>query len=510
VNKNIQDQVTPSPSEEYRIRVEKVDRLRSQGIEPWPPNRVPSTTCALIAATFTENSQSEGIVISQEAIMHEENTQHPSVAGRLMTVRVHGKAAFANLQDASGTLQLYFKEELLGDMFKIFIDLIDIGDIIWCRGVPFRTQRGEVTLRVTELVLLSKCLHPLPDKVHGLSDIEIKYRQRYLDLIVSPEARARFHARSEITRAIRSFLDSRGYAEVETPMLHPIAGGAAARPFVTHHNALDAEFFLRIAPELYLKRLVVGGIDRVYEINRNFRNEGISTRHNPEFTMLELYTAYEDLHYAMSCVEEMFRTAAIAADATLQVPFGQHVLDFAAPFRRISMKDAVCEYGDFDESELSHERITGLCARHRVTLVPHASYGHKLAALFEHIVEHKLIQPTFIHSFPIELSPLAKRDPQNSDTAPRFELYVAGMELSNAYHELNDPFEQAERFRDQLGLHAAGDEEAHQFDADYVRALEYGLPPTVGIGVGIDRLTMLLTNTPSIKEVILFPTLKRV
>lgn len=509
MNKNISDQPIVSASEEHRIRVEKVDRLRAQGIEPWPPNRVPSTTCALIIETFTENSSTEGA--SQEALKQEEyNKQNPSVAGRLMTIRIHGKAAFAHLQDASGTLQLYLKEELLGDMFKIFIDLIDIGDIVWCRGVPFRTQRGEISLRVTELVLLSKCLHPLPDKVHGLSDIEIKYRQRYLDLIISPEARARFHARSEIIRAIRTFLDTRGYAEVETPMLHPIAGGAAARPFVTHHNALDADFFLRIAPELYLKRLVVGGMSRVYEINRNFRNEGISTRHNPEFTMLELYTAYEDLQYAMNCVEEMCRAAAIAAGATLQLPFGAHVLDFASPFRRMSMKDAVCEYGNVDESELSHERITGLCARHRVAVAPHASYGHKLAALFEHVAEHKLIQPTFIHSFPIELSPLAKRDPENPDIAPRFELYVAGMELSNAYHELNDPFEQAERFREQLGLHAAGDEEAHQFDADYVRALEYALPPTVGIGIGIDRLTMLLTNTTSIKEVILFPTLKRV
>lgn len=507
MNKNIPENQPLSPSEEHNIRVQKVDRLRAQGIEPWPPNRVPSTTCALIAETFDASAPQE--VLSQEQLKQEENTQHPSVAGRIMTTRLHGKAAFANLQDASGVLQLYLKEEVLGDMFKVFVDLIDIGDIVWCRGVPFRTQRGEITLRVMEVVLLSKCLHPLPDKVHGLADIEIKYRQRYLDLIVSPETRARFRARSEIVRALRSFLDVRGYAEVETPMLHPIAGGAAARPFVTHHNALDADFFLRIAPELYLKRLVVGGMDRVYEINRNFRNEGVSTRHNPEFTMLELYTAYENLDYAMNIVEEMLRAAAIAASSTLQLPFGQHVLDFGVPFCRLSMKQAVCEYGGFDESEISHERITALCAQHRVSVAPYASYGHKLAALFEHVAEQKLIQPTFIHSFPIELSPLAKRDPQHPDTAPRFELYVAGMELSNAYHELNDPFEQASRFKDQLVLHNAGDDEAHQFDADYIRALEYGLPPTVGIGIGIDRLAMLLTNTTSIKEVILFPTLKR-
>jgi lysyl-tRNA synthetase class 2 len=503
-----------SHSEEYEIRLKKVDILRERGIEPWPANRVPSTTCALIHENFESYnpiSESEQATLSQEQLNEEERNKHnPSVAGRIMTQRLHGKAAFATIQDVSGALQLYFKEELLGDMFKVFTDLIDIGDIIWCRGVPFKTQRGEVTLRVMEFALLSKCLHPLPDKVHGLADIEIKYRQRYLDLIVSPEARSRFHARSEIIRSIRSFLDTRGYAEVETPMLHPIAGGAAARPFVTHHNALDSEFFLRIAPELYLKRLVVGGMERVYEINRNFRNEGISTRHNPEFTMLELYTAYEDLDYAMNLVEQLLRTAAVVAQGKLQLSFGDHVLDFEAPFRRLSMKDAVCEYGNFDESDISPERITAACARHKVSVEPYASYGHKLAALFEHVAEHKLIQPTFIHEFPIELSPLAKRDPQNPDFAPRFELFVAGMELSNAYHELNDPFEQAERFREQLALHEAGDIEAHQFDADYVRALEYGLPPTVGIGVGIDRLTMILTATTSIKEVILFPTLKRV
>lgn len=502
-----------SHSEEYAVRLKKVDMLRERGIEPWPANRVPCATCALIHesfATYSPVSEAEQSQLSQEKLNAEERNKHnPSVAGRILTARLHGKAAFATIQDASGTLQVYLKEEFLGDMFTVFTDLIDIGDIIWCRGVPFKTQRGEITLRVMELVLLSKCLHPLPDKVHGLADIEIKYRQRYLDLIVSPEARARFHARSEIIRSLRSFLDSRGYAEVETPMLHPLAGGAAARPFVTHHNALDSEFFLRIAPELYLKRLVVGGLERVYEINRNFRNEGVSTRHNPEFTMLELYTAYENLAYAMNVVEEMLRGAAIAASGKLQLPFGSHELNFEAPFRRLSMKDAVCEYGDLDESDVSPERITAACVRHGVKVEPYASYGHKLAAFFEHVAEHKLIQPTFIHEFPIELSPLAKRDPENPAMAPRFELFIAGMELSNAYHELNDPFEQAERFREQLKLHEAGDAEAHQFDADYVRALEYGLPPTVGIGVGIDRLTMVLTNTPSIKEVILFPTLKR-
>jgi len=480
-------------SEEYRVRSDKVDRLRERGIEPWPTFRPVNAQAANIITQFQEGVETEY-----------------TIAGRLLTIRRHGKAVFATLQDGSGKIQLYLKEDILGDSFKLFADYIDIGDIVWCRGVVFKTHVGEITLRVLEYHLLSKSLHPLPEKFHGIADIETKYRQRYLDLIVSSETRARFVQRSRMVSAIRQFLEERGYLEVETPMLHPIAGGAAARPFITHHNTLDEDFYLRIAPELYLKRLVVGGLDRVYEINRNFRNEGVSTRHNPEFTMLELYTAYEDYHYAMNIVEELLRTAAYAVGGTLQCPYGNLMIDFSQPFRRLTMKNAIMEYGNFSEYDLSSQNIGALCARHGIRLAAGVnSYGYQLAALFEHIAEKKLIQPTFICDFPVEISPLAKRNPANPEFVPRFELFIAGMEISNAYNELNDPFEQALRFEEQLKLHAAGDDEAHQYDADYVRALEYGLPPTVGIGIGIDRLAMLLTNTTSIKEVILFPTLKK-
>lgn len=483
---------TAHHSEEYAIRVEKVEKLRAQGIEPWPAVKQVHHMIASTLATFTEG-----------------DTAEYTLAGRLMAIRNHGKSSFARLQDATGSIQLYLQEELLGDGYATFTHLIDIGDILWVRGRLFKTKSGETTLRVQEYTLLSKCLHPLPEKFHGIADTEIKYRQRYLDLMTSQQTRERFYARSHLISAVRNFLETRGYLEVETPMLHAIAGGAAARPFITHHNTLDEDLYLRIAPELYLKRLVVGGFERVYEINRNFRNEGVSTRHNPEFTMLELYTAYHDLAYAMNIVEELVRSAAIATAHTMKLPFGPHILDFESPWRRLSMKDAICEYGNLDEYDLAPEKITAVCARHALKIDPAASYGHKLVALFEHIVEEKLIQPTFIHSFPVEVSPLAKRDSVDTQFVPRFELFVAGMELSNAYHELNDPFEQAERFKEQLELKENGDEEAHQFDHDYVTALEYGLAPTVGIGIGIDRLTMLLTNTPSIKEVILFPTLKK-
>jgi len=481
-------------SEEYRIRSAKVDRLRELGIEPWPSTYPPITaSCSEITAQYDAGT-----------------TQSCNVAGRLLRIRLHGKTAFAHLQDTSGVVQIYLKADLLGDSsFSLFTHYIDIGDIVWCEGVPFTTHSGEITLRVSKWQLLSKCLHPLPEKFHGIHDIEVKYRQRYLDLISSPESRERFLRRSRLISAIRSFLDVREYVEVETPMLHPIAGGATARPFTTHHNTLNEDLYLRIAPELYLKRLVIGGLERVYEINRNFRNEGISTKHNPEFTMLELYTAYQDYTYAMNLVEELLRSAALAADATLQLPYSDHLLDFAAPFRRMTMRAALMEYGDCTEYDLSPEKIDTFYIRHHIP--PHAgtSYGHKLVALFEKIVEPHLIQPTFIHEFPVEVSPLAKRSEGDTQFVPRFELFIAGMEISNGYNELNDPFDQAARFKEQLTLHAAGDAEAHQYDADYITALEYALPPTVGIGIGIDRVTMILTNTPSIKEVILFPTLRR-
>lgn len=480
-------------SQEHLIRLEKVKKLRELGIEPWPEQKKVDHTCAQVIAEFKEG-----------------NEQQYTVAGRLLNIRVHGKTAFAHIQDSTGKLQVYLRADVLGEQaFEVFEHLVDIGDLIWCTGTVFKTKTGEVSLRVGSYTLLSKSLHPLPEKFHGIADIEIKYRQRYLDLITDPATRERFVNRSHIISSIRRFLDDRGYIEVETPMLHPIAGGAAARPFVTHHNALHDDFYLRIAPELYLKRLVIGGLDRVYEINRNFRNEGVSTRHNPEFTMLEMYTAHVNYQYAMDLVEELLRTLAQQITGSLQLPYGDMVLDFEKPFTRISIKDAVMQYGKLTEKEISRETIDDVLLKNNIKHLKNALYGEKLLALFEHFAEPHFIQPTFAIDYPIETSPLAKRDPKNPDYAPRFELFIAGMELSNGYNELNEPFDQAARFKEQVAAHAAGNEEAHQYDADYVEALEYGLPPTAGIGIGIDRLVMLLTNTRSIKEVILFPTLKK-
>lgn len=484
-------------SAEYQVRAEKVKKLRELGIEPWPDKKEVTACCRQVFEQFVESTEpSAGC--------------RYKIAGRIMAIRLHGKAGFAIIQDETARLQVYIKSDVVGEQaFDVFKHLIDVGDIIWCEGYAFKTKMGEISLHVDQYTLLSKCLHPLPEKFHGIADIEIKYRQRYLDLIMSQDAKQRFIKRSLIIDTLRSYLNNRGYLEVETPMLHPIAGGAAARPFVTHHNALDTDFYLRIAPELYLKRLVIGGIDRVYEINRNFRNEGVSTRHNPEFTMVELYTAYEDYVFSMDLVEDLFRTIAMKVNGSTVVEWGELKIDFEK-FERISMKDSVIKYGKLSAPDLSDEMIDATLAKHKIKLDnKHASTGEKIFALFEELVEKHLIQPTFIIDFPIETSPLAKRDSKNPAIAPRYELFIAGMEISNSYNELNDPFDQAKRFQDQLKNYEAGDEEAHQYDAEYVKALEYGLPPTVGIGIGIDRFVMLLTNTLTIKEVILFPALKK-
>lgn len=500
MNKKIKDtqkemsQILEHEPQEYQVRVEKVKKLREIGIDPWPAAQEVPNTSAQVIEEFKEDGQEEQYTI----------------AGRIMTVRLHGKTAFANLQDISGKIQIYLRSDDIGqDNFKLFEDYIDIGDIILCTGNSFKTKTGEITLKVHKFTLLSKCLEPLPEKFHGLTHIETKYRQRYLDLITNEQTRERFIKRSNIVTAIRCYLNCNGYLEVETPMLHPIAGGAAAKPFVTHHNALSSDFYLRIAPELYLKRLVIGGFERVYEINRNFRNEGISTRHNPEFTMLEFYTAYEDYHFSMDFVEDMLRVVAKQACGKLKLEYENYVLDFESPFERISVKDSVLKYGNINADQIAADSIDDTLKKHNLSFNRQGNLSEKIFALFEKLVEPKLIQPTFIVDFPIEISPLAKRDPENPNVASRFELFIAGMELANSYNELNDPFDQAERFNEQIKAYSQGNEEAHQFDADYVRALEYGLPPTVGVGIGIDRLAMILTNTPSIKEVILFPTLKK-
>lgn len=485
-----------SATEEYAVRIAKVERMRAAGVEPWPAARKPVMHTDVAKKLFESEPDKAPFV---------------AVAGRVMSLRGHGKAMFAHVQDENGLLQLYLKADVIPAQYEFIKETLDIGDIIFTGGTLFRTKTGEITIQVTDYQMLSKCLHPLPDKFHGIADQEVKYRQRYLDLIADRLTHDRFKKRVMIIRTMRDFLDERGYLEVETPMLHPIPGGAAARPFVTHHNALDDEFYLRIAPELYLKRLVIGGFERVYEINRNFRNEGVSTRHNPEFTMLEFYTANQDFTYAMDLVEEMFRALARAAGHdTLQVTYNGMMLDFAKPFERISLYDAVKKYGKFTDAELAPTSIDALLARHTIEVAnKQAVHAEKIYALFEELVEPQLIQPTFVTDFPVAVSPLAKRKQSDPTLTDRFEMFVAGMELANSFNELNDPFDQAERFKEQAAAHAAGDIEAHHYDADYIQALEYGLPPTVGVGVGIDRLTMLLTDTPSIKEVILFPTLKR-
>jgi lysyl-tRNA synthetase, class II len=486
--------VTSAQDEQYQIRVEKVKKMQELGIDPWPQSRPENATSAQVQSEFSDSTES----------------REYQIAGRILTSRMHGKAGFVTIQDEAGKIQLYLREDMIGEKaFSFLNDFIDIGDIIWCRGKSFRTKMGEVTVKAQEFVLLSKCLYPLPEKFHGIADREIKYRQRYLDLITSPEDKDRFIKRSHIVAAMRSFFNEHGFLEVETPMLHPIPGGAAAKPFMTHHNALGMDLYLRIAPELYLKRLVVGGLPRVYEINRNFRNEGISIRHNPEFTMLEYYIAHHDYIFMMEFTEKLLQHIAQTVCGQTTVQFGDYHLNFAAPFERLTMQEAVARAVQCNVDDLEGDKIDGIITKHKIHLQQkNASWGYKLTALFEELVESTLIQPTFITQFPIEVSPLSKRNPNNPNFADRFELYVAAIELSNGFSELNNPFDQAERFHEQSQARAAGEDETHFYDADYVQALEYGLPPTVGCGIGIDRLTMFLTNAPSIRDVILFPTLR--
>lgn len=480
-------------SAEHQIRVEKVKSLEKKGLSAWPAGKEVNATCQEVLAEFKEDTESRVYELS----------------GRVITKREHGKTMFATIQDRSARLQIYVRKDVLGDeKFDYIMHFIDIGDIVWVKGTSFRTKMGEITLNVQEFALQSKCLHPLPEKFHGLADVETRYRQRYLDLISEPDTRKRFQIRSNILRYMRDFYDEHDFIEVETPMLHPIPGGAAAKPFVTRHNALATELYLRIAPELYLKRLVVGGFERVYEINRNFRNEGVSTRHNPEFTMVECYIAYKNYHWMMEFIEHLMQYIIKKSGLNEQIPFGDHVIDFSH-FTRISMKDAVIKYAGISAERLDKDIDAVLKELNLSTARKDASWGEKLLVLFEEIVEKKLIQPTFVIDYPIEVSPLSKRDANNPEIAARFELFIAGMEIANGFNELNDPFDQAARFQDQADARTSGDDEAHYYDADFILALEHGLPPTVGAGIGIDRLTMLLTNTTSIKDVILFPTLKK-
>ncbi len=491
-----------APADENQIIAErraKLAGLRAQG-QAFPNDFRRDALAADLHAAHGAKTNDE---LESQAI-------DPAVAGRMMLKRVMGKACFATLQDMSGRIQLYVTLDAIGaealDAFKHW----DLGDLVAARGTLFKTKTGELSIKVREIRLLAKALRPLPEKFHGLSDQEQRYRQRYVDLITNPDARRTFVARSQIVQAMREFFVERGYLEVETPMMHPIPGGAAARPFVTHHNALDMELFLRIAPELYLKKLVVGGLEKVFEINRNFRNEGISTRHNPEFTMLEFYEAYQDYHYLMDLTETLFREVAQKVTGSATVRYQGTTIDLGKPFDRLTMAEAIHKYQPhYPLAELAKPGyLKAALAPHGVEVFTTDGLGLLQLKLFEATTEDKLIQPTFIVAHPTDVSPLARANDTNPAVTDRFELFITGRELANGFSELNDPEDQAARFRGQAEAREAGDEEAMYYDADYIRAMEYGLPPTAGEGIGIDRLVMLLTDAPSIRDVILFPQLK--
>ena len=439
----------------------------------------------------------------------DQHTIRVKVGGRMMVKRIMGKASFAKIMDRTGQLQLFLQSEALGPVYEEFKHW-DIGDIVAAEGALFKTKKGELSVRVEKLRILTKSLRPLPDKWHGLSDQEIRYRQRYVDLIVNPESRRVFETRTRVIKYLRDFLDALDFLEVETPMMQAIAGGAAARPFVTHHNALDIDLYLRIAPELYLKRLVVGGFERVYEINRNFRNEGVSTRHNPEFTMLELYQAYADYKDLMDLVERMCQGICDTIYGARRVEYQGEVFDFGQPFRRVTVEDLVVHFSPGIERAKLRDvaYLRSHCDRLGITYGDGDGAGKLQIEIFEKTAEHRIVAPTFVYAYPAEVSPLARRNDADPFLTDRFELFVGGREIANGFSELNDPEDQAARFKEQLARKDAGDEEAMQYDADYVRALEYGLPPTAGLGVGIDRLVMLFTNSPSIRDVLLFPYMR--
>jgi len=478
-------------------RIRKLEELRQSGVEPFGGS--------FYAEDHASDLHDKFSAVSKEAL--EADPVAVSLAGRIVAMRNFGKAAFAHIQDATGRIQVYLRKDILNEKYSL-VKKLDIGDIVGLNGKLFRTKTNELTLEVNDVVLLTKSLRPLPEKWHGLKDIETRYRQRYVDLIVNPEVKQAFVKRSIIIKAIRDFLESKGFIEVETPMMQPIPGGATARPFKTHHNALDADLYLRIAPELYLKRLLVGGYERVYELNRNFRNEGISTKHNPEFTMLEFYIAYRDYNFLMSLTEELIANIAEKTLGTLKVPYGDDIIDLTPPWPRITMLEALTRKGVPAEIFDDSEKAGAWAKDNKIVLEKGASLGKILDEIFKEKVEPELIQPTFIIDHPVELSPLAKRKADNPALVERFELFVTSREIANAFSELNDPMDQRERFLKQVEAKAGGDEEAHSMDEDFVRALEYGMPPAAGEGIGIDRLVMLLTNSQSIRDVILFPQLK--
>ncbi|MGG2084023.1 lysine--tRNA ligase [Lysinibacillus pakistanensis] len=441
----------------------------------------------------------------------EEHLQEVIIAGRIMTKRGKGKAGFAHIQDLGGQIQIYVRQDHVGEEAYELFKQADLGDIVGVRGNVFRTQVGELSVKAEEFTFLTKALRPMPEKFHGLQDVEQRYRQRYLDLMTNEDSKKTFIARSKIIRSIRNYLDNAGYLEVETPMLHTIAGGAAARPFITHHNALDMELYMRIAIELHLKRLIVGGLEKVYEIGRVFRNEGISTRHNPEFTMIELYEAYADYKDIMSLTENLIAHVAQEVLGTTTVQYGEDEINLAVGWKRVHMVDAVKEMTGVDFWQpMTVEEAQALAKEHGVEVKEAHEVGHIINEFFEQKVEETLVQPTFIYGHPVEISPLAKKNPEDERFTDRFELFIVRREHANAFTELNDPIDQRERFEAQMAEKAAGNDEAHEMDNDFIEALEFGMPPTGGLGIGIDRLIMLLTNSPSIRDVLLFPTMRHI
>ena len=480
-------------NELLRIRREKLSELQEKGKDPFK----------LVKYDVTHHS--EDIHKNFEAM----EGQIVCVAGRMMSKRIMGKASFCDVQDRQGRIQIYVRKDGIGEEAYEEFKRFDIGDIIGAKGEVFKTKKGEISIKAEEVVLLSKSLQILPEKWHGLKDTDLRYRQRYLDLIVNPEVKDTFIKRTAIIKEIRRFLDDKDFLEVETPVLHTIPGGAAARPFITHHNTLDIDMYMRIALELHLKRLIVGGMERVYEIGRVFRNEGMSVRHNPEFTLLELYQAYTDYYGMMDLTENLIRTVAKNVLGTAKVTYGQDEIDLEKPFARLTMVEAVKQYANVDFNEIhTLEEARELAKKHHIEYEERHKKGDILNLFFEEYVEKNLIQPTFIMDHPVEISPLAKRKPDKPDYTERFELFITAREFANAFSELNDPIDQRKRFEYQEELRAAGDEEANMIDEDFLTALEYGMPPTGGLGIGIDRLVMLLTNSYSIRDVLLFPTMK--
>ncbi|ETT88411.1 MULTISPECIES: lysine--tRNA ligase [Bacillus] len=481
------------------VRREKLHNLREQGIDPFGKRFERTNSTTDLVSLYGEFSKEE----------LEDKEIAVSIAGRIMTKRGKGKAGFAHVQDLHGQVQIYVRKDAVGDDEYELFKTADLGDLVGIEGKVFKTNVGELSVKATGFTLLTKSLRPLPDKYHGLKDVEQRYRQRYLDLITSMESRETFVTRSKIIREMRRYLDDNGYLEVETPMMHAIAGGASARPFTTHHNALDMELYMRIAIELHLKRLIVGGLEKVYEIGRVFRNEGVSTRHNPEFTMIELYEAYADYKDIMKLTEDMVAHIAKKVLGTTTIQYGDYEINLEPEWTRLHMVDAIKQYSGADFwNPMSVEEARELAKEHNVEIKDTMEVGHIINEFFEQKVEDKLIQPTFIYGHPVEISPLAKKNDEDPRFTDRFELFIVAREHANAFTELNDPIDQKERFEAQLKEREQGNDEAHMMDDDYIEALEYGMPPTGGLGIGIDRLVMLLTNAPSIRDVLLFPAMR--